>query len=355
MINYEGSVSINDADHYWNGSWCWYVNDRDKVDTYTLRIWIDDDTDTSQIIDEYECEAVSCEGKNTMYPTGHDLFSSTRWKIQRFPVEYVPLGKAELIRLSLSPRQSRMFKGYNSSYLRTLPLLDYALSDGLSNRLSNREGLTLPRRWFDLAEESPDELTPDEELAYNIIDAADGTLIAQMSADEYANYQRQPGEIAISTVLDVNTPRQPMRRYRATAALSMNNEGRLRQVEWEDVAIGIGRVLEIGTPPVMRNMMTLTMAHSKARAAVKQFMFDDDTKVCVPAFDIACITTRGDRNKAIVLRSGALFGHLVREGDEVVFYPTPQLHEDRTVRALLRKSAVRIAENYLTSNIGAAK
>jgi hypothetical protein len=135
----------------------------------------------------------------------------------------------------------------------------------------------------------------------------------------------------------------------------MDNSGRLREVEWEQVATGIARVLKIGTPPVMRNLVSLTLAQSKARAAVKKFMFDDPVKVCVPAFDLACIKTRGDSNTALVLRSGAFFGYLKRDNGEVIFHPAPQLDEDRTVRALLRKSAVRIAENYLTPNIGEPK
>lgn len=313
MINYEGSVRVQDAVNYWSGAWCWYYdNETRKVTAYTL--YIDsEEARSGDLLDDWECAAEPIDRNDrTLFPTGCDLFSSNNWKIQRFPVEYVPIGTDYVVRLNLSPINSRMFKGYGGRHLRTLPLVDNALPPKLAEKIN---------------------------------------AVLRASEEEHFNVRMEMQEDGSIRVFESEAP---IRMDRVSHALATGESTQMRDVDYAEVVMGIASVLEIGLPPVMRNVMSLNTAQDNSRRAVKQFMLDAGRRVLVPSFDIACIKHRANPKEAIVLRNGALFGTLKRSETEThpVFYPyVSSTMTDRDLKRLLKKSGQRVAENILTPSV----
>jgi len=343
MINYEGSVNVHDAINYWAGAWCWRVTTNPlKVTAYQLHI--DNPEDGGRyLFDEWACMATQMvdadERPEFRTPTGYDLFSTAEWKIQRFPIEYVPIGTSHVVRLGLSPSASRMFKGYNGSYLRTLPLLDSAVPDGLLNRYVRR-----PR------------IRPEVTISATL---AEFVRHLQEGEDEFENeYDRDREE---EEGRDWNHDYDWVDLYRRRnegsvyQALIAGERRGLTNLNLTHVCKGIASVLEIGLPPVMRNIIGIDRAQENARRAVKQFMHDTSRKVLVPSFDMAVIKHRSRANKAIVLRNGSVFGHLVL--DEELAHPRFMPYNratatDKELRKLLRESTKRVAQSVLTPNVG---
>jgi hypothetical protein len=315
MINYEGSVNVQDAHNYWHGSWCWYVNpETHTVTPYSLRVNYDDDTG-DDLFDDYECEAVPLsEGESIgidsyMYPTGYDLFSRPYWKIQRFPIEYVPIGTDGLIRVSLSPHSSRMFKGLGRHHLTRLPLLDSVVPT-LGSSITDRI-IAGTRRVT--------------------VQYGDGEVEHELTVEEYS----------------------PL--WELVARVAGEPQRGLQQVHARQMCDGIASVLEIGLPPVMRNLISLDRAQANSRRAVKHFMSGRtrDHTVLVPSFDMAIIRHRTHKDKAIVLRNGRLFGHLVPTEGMIAPTFVPHAHwpgnSHKHARRVLKQATETKVQQELTA------